>query len=322
MSGPLKTLIIDKLQRLGAFYEVVPGSDWIKCKCTNPDHHDTNPSAGINMDSGILHCFSCQHNELFIKLEDSSEDEADIIWNAKYNNLKQQNKDDCADYDSIVEPQWDRNKDLVLPPVDKLLEEEWRGISAEVLIDARAYFCSRGKYRGRYVFPFYQDGRQYGFDARIVDASAQMVSAKWVRNRGAPVKDLVYPKDVLVKRFELLEHIVVCEGVADALSYIQMGVPAIASFGMSPPSQRRINELIRMGVTQITIAFDNDDAGIAGAVKVLPIYAEWFAIVPHPMVNMLNASEYKDANEMLEGIKTNGLTQTNSEGFEDDGEDF
>lgn len=320
MPGPLRDLIVEKLQRLHTFYEEVPGSDWIKCKCTNPDHIDSNPSAGINTESGILHCFSCQHNEMFVKIDESTDDEAAIIWKAKYSNFKQQMRDNYADYDSIVETQMDRNKDLFLPPVANMLTEEWRGITSDVLHDAQAYYCKKGKYRGRYVFPFYQDGKQYGFDARIVDASAQMVGAKWIRNRGAPVKDLVYPKDVLTKRFQNLEHIVVCEGVADALSYIQMGVPAIASFGMSPPSNRRIEELIRMGVTHISLAFDNDSAGITGTLKVLPIYAEWFEIVAHPMVAMLNASEYKDANEMLVGIKANGIKV--KEGFEDDGEDF
>jgi len=316
----LKSLIIDKLNKLGMKYEVVPGSEWIKCQCTNPDHEDSNPSAGVNVESGILHCFSCGYNEMFIKQEESEGDEADIVWKARYQNLKRGIKSEYPDYETIVETQMERGGEVFLPPVDHLLNEEWRGISAEVLHDAQAYYCSRGKYRGRYVFPFYQNEKLYGCDARIVDASANMVGAKWYRSRNAPVKDLVYPHDVLQKRFKSLEHIVIVEGVADALSYIQMGVPAIASFGLTPPSNLRIEELIRMGVKKVTLGFDNDEAGIAGMVKVLPLYAEWFEIAPHPLVTMLNASSYKDANEMLVGIKANGVETT--ETFEDDGEDF
>jgi hypothetical protein len=315
-----KQIIIDKLTENSIWYEEVPGSLWIKVKCMNPNHNDSRPSAGINVDSGIHHCFSCQHSFMFVDDAENSSD-PDALWKAKYQNYKRQIQEEYADYDSYVETQKDRNLDLFLPPVEYPLTEEWRGLSPELLSDAGAYFCSRGKYRGRYVFPFYQDGQMYGFDARIVDASANMVGAKWIRNRGAPVKDLVYPKDILKKRFTSLSHIVVCEGVADALSYIQMGVPAIASFGMSPPSSRRIEELIRLGVEYITIAFDNDVAGVTGIMKVMPIYAEWFTIKPHPLTNMINASEYKDANEFLEGIKTNGL-KTNNQGFEDDGSDF
>ena len=314
----LREVIKNRLTDSQTWFEEVPGSEWVKVKCMSPTHNDGNPSAGINVESGIHHCFSCQHNFMFIK-QDEDADDADIIWKAKYANMKKSIQDEYADYDSIHETLLDRNKELFLPPVEHLLDKEWRGLSTELLQDCKAYYCSRGKYRGRYVFPFYMNGTQYGFDARIVDASAQMTGAKWIRNRGAPVKSLVYPRDVLIKRFPDLDHVLVTEGVADALSYIQMGIPAIASFGLTPPNNERIEELIRMGVTKITLAFDNDEAGIAGMIKVLPIYAEWFEIVQHPMVLMVNASNYKDANEFLEGIKLNGLEQ---QGFDDDGEDL
>ena len=317
----LRQLIIDKLKQMNLKYEEVPGSEWIKCQCTNPNHHDNNPSAGVNVVSGILHCFSCGHNELFIKSDSSNPEEAaDLIWNAKYQNYKRQVQDTYPDFDSIAETQKDRNKELFLPPIDHKLTEEWRGLSPELLADAEAYACTHGKYRGRYVFPFYEDGKVYGFDARIVDASANMVGAKWIRNRGAPVKDLVYPKDVLLKRFADLSHIVVCEGVADALSYIQMGVPAIASFGLTAPSPHRIETLIRIGVEKITLAFDNDEAGRKGMLDVLPYYQEWFEVVPHSVVLFINNSGYKDANEFLEGVKTNGIKQDT--GYEDDGRDL
>ena len=312
MSGSLRGVIIEQLQDSGAWYEEVNGSNWIKCYCTNPEHNDHNPSAGINTDSGILHCFSCGYTEKFIKV---NEDNADTIWRAKYANLKRDLKE-YSDYDHYYETQKDRQKVLFLPPVSHYLDEQWRGVSVDVLQDCKAYYCDKGKYRGRYVFPFYQDGVQYGFDARIVDASANMVGAKWIRNRGAPVKDIVYPKDVLLKRFASVEHIVIAEGVMDALSYIQMGVPAIASFGLTPPSQRRIEDLIRMGVTKITIAFDNDEAGVAGTLKVLPAYSEWFEIVSHPMVEMVRNSGEKDANDFLCSVLDKGLRNI------DDGEDI
>ena len=286
-----REIIIKKLQDMDMWYEEVPGSEWIRVKCMNPNHNDTNPSAGIN-----THCFSCQHNFMFVNENNA---DPDLLWKAKYQNFKRQVQDEYPDFDSIVETQMDRNLEIFLPPVAEMLTEEWRGLSPELLADAGAYHCTHGKYRGRYVFPFYEDAKTYGFDARIVDASANMVGAKWIRNRGAPVKDLVYPKDTLVKRFPDLSHIVICEGVSDALSYIQMGVPAIASFGLTPPSNTRIAKLIRLGVQQVTLAFDNDAAGIEGMLKVLPLYQEWFEVVPHPFVNLINRSGCKDANEFL-----------------------
>lgn len=314
----LRELIKARLQVSNIWYEEPSGSSWIKIKCLSPNHIDQKPSAGINVDSGIAHCFSCGHNSMFIKQDDTNPDDADVIWKAKYTNMKKTMQDEYANYDSIYETLLDRDKEIFLPTVDHYLDEEWRGLSAELLQDCKAYYCSHGKYSGRYVFPFYMNEQLYGFDARIVDSLAQMLDAKWIRNRGAPVKSLVYPRDVLVKRFASLDHIVIAEGVADALSYIQMGVPAIASFGLTPPNNERIEELIRLGVMKVTLAFDNDAAGMAGMLKVLPMYAEWFQVVPHPMVNMVNTSGYKDANDFLVGIKTNGLKQTTTYEEEDD----
>ena len=301
----LRQLIKKKLEEANLWYEEPPGSEWVKVKCMNPNHNDGNPSAGINVESGIHHCFSCQHSFKFIKEEAFEGDEADLVWQNKYSTYRQSL---ATQEDELLEP-----NTLFLPPVGHPLIESWRGLSASLLADCGAYYCDHGKYMGRNVFPIYMDGDQYGFDARIVDDTAKMPDVKWIRPKGMPVKSIVYPKDVLEKRFKELEHIILAEGVADALSYIEMGIPAIASFGLSPPNANRINTLIAMGVTKITIAFDNDEAGMTGALKVLPAYAEWFEIVSHPMVEMIRASEYKDANEFLEGIKANGLKQTAQE---------
>lgn len=302
-----RDLIVNQLKMTETWFEEVPGSDWIKTVCHNTDHIDKNPSAGINVDTGIHHCFSCQYNFMYVN-EDQSD--PDVIWKAKYQNLKKTIEQEYSDYDAVYEPIMDRRLELVEPPVGHLLNEEWRGLSTDLLSDCKAYYCDKGKYRGRYIFPVMIEDRFYGFDGRVVDASASMIGAKWVRPRGMAIKDIVYPHDVLQKRFTDLSHIVIAEGVADALSYIQIGVPAIASFGLAPPSSKRIEALIRLGVQRVTLAFDNDLAGLTGMQKLLPVYSEWFDVVPHPMVTMVASSNYKDANEFLVGIKQNGLKKT------------
>ena len=295
----LRQLIINKLNTLKEAYVEVPGSDWIQVHCQHPDHTDAHMSAGINTTSGIHHCFSSNdHNFMFLDTAKNS-DEADILWKARYQNLKKDNSNEYPDYETIVETQIERRGDIVLPPVDHMLTDYWRGICPGLLADADAYYCSRGKYRGRNVFPLYQHKQLCGVEARIVDASANMIGAKWYRSRNTDVKSLTYPLDVLTKRFRTIKHIVIAEGVLDALSYIQMGVPAIASFGLTPPSTRRITELVRLGVETVTISFDNDDAGRAGTLKVLPAYEEWFDIDTHNMVNQIRKSGCNDANDYL-----------------------
>lgn len=296
-----RDLIVQKLEASGAWYNETPGNDWIQVHCQHPEHQDSKPSAGINIHSGIHHCFSDGHTFKFIT-EDTQN--ADVLWDAKYKYLK-----------STIEKQKEEVVEDItfpIPPKKFDLFEEWRGVSAELLQELGAYYCDRGRFTGRFVFPVYQDGKYLGFDARIYDSSAQFQDVKWLRAKHMPVKDIIYPSEVLKRRFKNLEHVVVTEGVMDAISYIQMGVPAFPSFGVTPPSMKRIEGLIRLGVKKVTLGYDNDIKGVQGIIRVAPLYAEWFEIVQHPLTNMINASSYKDANEFLVGVKNKGL-QTKKE---------
>ena len=295
----LEQLIVTKLQAQKVDYEIVPNSEWVKVVCMNPDHHDSHPSAGINTQSGIHHCFSCGHNFMFLK-QDEAED-ADALWQARYANLKHSRQQELGSVQEAFDIVNERNYDLHLPPVDHAITDGWRGLSAELCEQLGIYYCSRGKYLGRYVLPAYDpQGRLESFDARIVDATARLPGAKYLRPKGAPVKRMIYPQQVFQQRKLSTEHLIITEGPMDALSYIQMGQAAICSFGLTPPDQERINRMLQMGVQKVTLAFDNDEPGIQGMLKVLPIYEEWFDIVQHPMVNLVNQSGANDANEFLE----------------------
>jgi len=282
----MEELIVQKLQKLKVTYEVTPGNDWIKCQCINPEHHDSHPSAGVNIHSGIFNCFSCGHTERFITADDDVSAE-DILWQTKYNNLAVTTTDD------IVQ----EHTEIVLPPVAYKLHETWRGIDKELLEELGVYYCNQGRYRGRYVFPIYYRGKAISFDARVVDDTAKVIDAKWIRPKGIDLSNITYPYDKLKDMGGT--HIVITEGVMDAISYIQMGVMAIPSFGLGDPGQARIEDLIRLGIEDVTIAFDNDEAGIEGTLRVLPRYTEWFNIKSHPMVSLIKLQGYKDANDFL-----------------------
>lgn len=49
------------------------GTGWYQCQCPMPNHQDTNPSFGVNPESGKFNCFACGANgdiiELLCKLE-------------------------------------------------------------------------------------------------------------------------------------------------------------------------------------------------------------------------------------------------------------
>jgi 5S rRNA maturation endonuclease (ribonuclease M5) len=43
-------------------------NNWIKIRCINPTHLDENPSAGIQVGTGIYHCFSCGYKTNIVKI--------------------------------------------------------------------------------------------------------------------------------------------------------------------------------------------------------------------------------------------------------------
>ena len=277
----LRSAIKEKLETNHIWYEE-SDSDWVRVQCMNPEHDDKHPSAGINVDTGLHHCFSCQFNFMYLE---SGDVDPDMLWRARYKGLK---------FLEVVEKDV---TEFTLPPIGHLLNTEWRGLSGELLQDVGAYYCNLGKYQGRNVFPIYMDNILMGFDARIVDATARLTGAKWVRPKNMQVKDIVYPSSVLKKMD--CTHIIITEGLSDALSYIQLGYAAIPSFGLSPPSLNRITEMVRLGCESVTIAFDNDEAGLAGTAKVWAAYAEWFDVKMVPIVETIKRSGGKDANEYL-----------------------
>ena len=233
---------------------------------------------------------------------EETEENAEDLWTQRYKNLKHTKH--LGDVQEAFDIMNERNYDLHLPPVDHMVEESWRGLSAELVQQLGIYYSSRGKYKGRYVLPVYDPlGRLESFDARIVDATARVTGAKYLRPKGAPIKRMVYPQQIFALRKLDTTHIIITEGPLDALSYIELGFAAICSFGLTPPDQERINRMLAIGTQYVTLAYDNDEPGINGMLKVLPYYEAWFTITDHRIVNLVNSSGYKDANEFLTNFR-------------------
>lgn len=288
-----KEKIIAKLTSLNHPYEVL--QDEIKTKCLNPAHVDNNPSFFINIHSGVSHCFSCHYTLHPAKLFDVGDVEIEeLIRNAMYNNL-------LAKY----EPEVTQSVEVNLPPIKYRIDRSWRGVSQSLLERLGVYYCDTGRYAGRLVFPMYNKYEELeGLDARIVNEAIVPESvkhAKWLRNKGMDAQGIVYPYSI-IKAFpqNTRKHIILTEGVMDAISYLSLGIPAIPTFGMGAPTSKRIESLLELGVETITIGYDNDAKGQEGALRVFPYYRKWFDIKGHWASALVRKSGYKDANEALE----------------------
>lgn len=289
----LKEKILQKLQALGQSYEVI-GKE-VKTLCLNPEHQDNNPSFFINTLTGVSHCFSCgftMNPSKFLNIDDENVEE--LLRQAKYNNL----------LSTYIKPNQDTKQEFTLPPKKYRIDRNWRGVSQVLLERLGVYYCEQGRYAGRLIFPVYsKDDELQGVDARIVNESIvpdSVQSAKWLRSKGMDAQSIVYPWSIL-KSFPLdkRKHIILTEGLMDAVSYLEVGVPAIPTFGMGYPSEKRIELLLELGVETITIGYDNDEKGQEGALRVYPYYRKWFDVKGHWATSLVRKSGFKDANEAL-----------------------
>jgi DNA primase len=79
---------------------------------------------------------------------------------------------------------------------------------------------------------------------------------KYKYSKNIPVRTLIYP------RVYETSYIVLVEGIMDAISMQQDGIPAIMNFGVNNTfSPEKIRQLYKQGVETIYLAFDDDKAG-------------------------------------------------------------
>lgn len=290
----IKDVIIARIKELGQDY-TISGNE-LRTTCLNPEHNDSRPSFFINLKDGKNHCFACNYKMHPAKLLGDCETDTDIdelIRESKYYHIEE-----------ILRTNTTEEVHFTLPPKAYGINKEWRGVSENLLKSLGVYYCDTGRYAGRLIFPIYYKGELKGFDARIVNPSIVpelLKDVKWLRPKGMQVQQICYPYEYL-KEMDC-SHIVICEGVADCISYLELGVPAIPSFGVAPPEQQRITALLELGVQTIGLAYDNDEAGRKASLNVFKDYIKWFQVKNHPMTYKVFKSGVKDCNDYLKLIK-------------------
>lgn len=290
----LRVLIIDYIKSLGKTY-TISGNE-LRTTCCNPEHNDTKPSYFINLENGKNHCFSCGYSTGINNIVDASEEDTEeLLRQAQYTYLGE-----------ILKTEEQEQIEFKLPPKAYDIDKDWRGVSKELLQSLGVYYCDTGRFAGRLVFPIYQKDILQGFDARIVNPKLvpeKLQDVKWLRPKGMQVQKICYPYEYL-KGMDC-SHLIICEGVADCISYLELGIPAIPSFGVSPPDQERITSLLELGASTIGLAFDNDKAGREASMKVYKHYVQWFQVKGHSMTYKVQKAGVKDCNDYLRLIKGN-----------------
>ena len=228
---------------------IVPsGAEFILTTCLNPAHDDKHPSFSVNLDTGAGKCFSCLFSvgpEYWRTGELDEEELAELERGLKYQQLlKGYQKEE------EVSPM------VYLPPNDATMESGWRGIHATTLEELGIYVCHTGSYENRVIFPIRNSyGNIASFNTRALDDRPN----KYKYAKGIKVNELLYPQP------EPTSYLILVEGIMDAISMYQDGLPAVFNFGVNETfGPKKIQQLLELGVETIYIAFDNDEAGNKG----------------------------------------------------------
>lgn len=260
-----------------------------EAKAHCPIHEDEDPSANVNLNAGVWHCFSCNRggpiDMLYVMLTERQEAGWLPPWVSG-------NKSSYESDPAGGEPE-------PLPTEEDI--DEWHqdlladDAAMEYLKFVRGIRPDEIKKRSIVMRPDRQSGVRYGFP--VYNEESSLVNVRWYAQRN-PVRDIkkrvwsvrghgrarLYPIDVLLGK---ADEVCVVEGEFDALLLNSWGIPAVTSTGGAGPSSKRWrpewNELFED--KEVFIIPDRDLPGMEFAHYVaesISEYADRTAIVELP----------------------------------------
>lgn len=234
------------------------GENWM-IHCLNPAHEDAHPSFSLGK-QGVFICYSCGVHGGLTDLFDLA-------------GLSEEEIDQCFEdegEDGAVHLRHPRHGDLLLPVgfkpcfqyingqshlTDNLLRFpdylKKRGVTHEQAWRYGMGVCDDGYCAERVVVPIITSGKLLGWAARTMNGG----KPKYLYPKGMKKSKALFGDDSWVNNGR---HVVVCEGIMDALRIEQAGYHAAAVLGSQVSLYQAM--LLRR-CKKITIAPDNDEAG-------------------------------------------------------------
>jgi DNA primase len=198
---------------ISSVFDVVKESgDERIAKC--PFCNDTKGHLYINIQKGLAHCFRCGYSATAGKLVQDTKDLGYSVDNREIE------LSGFSDREEV-------RKELALPRgyirLDVNKEKSWfaakvrsylngRGITDDLIRRHKIGYCVSGRYAGRCIIPFFEEGKLCYFIGRSL-----FNSDKKVLN---PPKDIAKKSEVLfnIDNIKRYDEIIICEGVFDAMS--------------------------------------------------------------------------------------------------------
>ena len=290
----LEKIIFNKLKILKKEYKRT-GNDFILSQCLNPKHEDKTPSFSINLESGKSFCFTCGYKlDKNFWIDGVSNFDIDEYEREElYSNIKKYMKKDNEN---------SSYKNILIPPKSGNVRNNYRGISGKLYKELNVYVTKVGKFKGSIIFPIIVSGVILGFESNRFKVKKQ----KYKHSYGFDAKYFLFGYDYIEKMNK--SYIVFTEGIYDAISMLQLGIPATPNWGVADNfSKRKIKKLIELGVETVYLSFDKDDDGINAEKSILENNKElksFFKVKSGIMLKELQdyyKTNFKDFNDYLRG---------------------
>lgn len=269
----------------------------IRVTCPNPEHKhgkESKPSCGIyvgddsEVEYGSFNCFTCSARGSFVHFVALCFEQSDSWaqnWLLKHFG------------DDVVSPLKDQ-----LQPIDLNNKKAKTTFLSESVLNSmqswHPYMAKRKllpkvceKFKIKYdpkteclVFPVWDEfGRLYMLTRRSVNNKTFIID----KDKEKPVYLLNFIKQ------EGIKEITICESQINTLTLWGYGIPSVATFGCKV-TPKQIESLKKSGVTHIYIAFDPDDAGIDGTIKLIK------GLKNSIVVDVICLPSGKDVNDLTE----------------------
>lgn len=233
-----------------------------------PFHDEDTPSCGVNLSTsskvpvGFFYCFGCGEKGPWNKFAEATNLPKIKDWqNFKENagvKLKVKLHSSLTEQDKLLS---EIKSNMAIPwPENK----DWRGYSGKLIrkLGGMQYNDERSD-QLMLVFPIYVNDKLKGaVRAFLVKkekrASYLATDGGWAKSYGMFGYDMA--KRLIKKRG--LKKVVVVEGPRDCLRLLSRGIPAVAILGTKNFNKKKAMYLIGLGVDEILIMPDNDQAGL------------------------------------------------------------
>jgi uncharacterized protein (DUF927 family) len=229
------------------------GRKEILCRC--PFHEDSNPSLSVNVESGLFNCFSgCGGGNPIQFIQK--------LYNIPFNEAVERIKSEEGIVDTKTLAK--ARKELPKNPTSFLKYEQINTIHKQLINDKKLLMTFHNKYGlsdetiKKYLLGFQKE--HFVIPIEIEPGKWTFKEHKGYQLKGAMVS--LYPTDVIKEGLP----IVITEGEFKALLLNQLGFLAVSGTGGANTWKPEWNT--RFTGFNVILAFDNDEAGRRGAVKV------------------------------------------------------